>query len=78
MSPFEQAAESERGEPRDHGEARGRTPEDNDHRPPTLGGPDEDSIIRERLAQLDRAPHLDGPSFLAALVARAETSANER
>lgn len=43
-----------------------------DHEAPTLGGPDEDEILARRIAELDRAPRVDGPSFLAALMGRAE------
>ena len=39
-----------------------------DHAVPVLGGPDEDQILTQRLAELDRAPRVDGPSFLAALL----------
>jgi putative transcriptional regulator len=42
-----------------------------DHTAPVLGGPDEDELIARRLAELDRAPRVDGPSFLAALLERA-------
>ncbi len=42
-----------------------------DHEVPVLGGPDEDKIIAERLAMRDRAPRVDGPTFLAALLERA-------
>ncbi len=38
---------------------------------PVLGGPDEDHILAQRLAELDRVPRVDGPSFLAALLNRA-------
>jgi putative transcriptional regulator len=41
------------------------------HQAPVLGGPDEDALVARRLAELDRAPRVDGPSFLAALVDRA-------
>jgi putative transcriptional regulator len=65
-------------------EALGCTPGDilifeeaQQHRPPVLGGPDEDALIRARLADLDRAPRVDGPSFLAALTERAGTAASE-
>lgn len=43
-----------------------------DHEAPTLGGPDEDEILARRLANIDHAPRVDGPSFLAALRERAE------
>jgi len=42
-----------------------------EHVAPVLGGPDEDALIAQRLAELDHAPRVDGPSFLAALLARA-------
>jgi putative transcriptional regulator len=42
-----------------------------EHAAPVLGGPDEDDVIARRLAALDRAPRVDGPSFLAALLERA-------
>jgi putative transcriptional regulator len=45
--------------------------EPDDHHAPVLGGPDEDAVIARRLAELDRAPRVDGPSFLAALLERA-------
>ncbi|MDP9374767.1 MAG: helix-turn-helix domain-containing protein [Chloroflexota bacterium] len=45
---------------------------DDDHEAPMLGGPDEDGIIVQRIAALDRAPRVDGPSFLAALMERAK------
>ncbi len=43
-----------------------------DHEVPVLGGPDEDELLTQRVAELDRAPRVDGPSFLAALLDRAE------
>ena len=43
-----------------------------DHEVPVLGGPDEDELLARRVAELDRAPRVDGPSFLAALLDRAE------
>ena len=42
------------------------------HEVPVLGGPDEDELLARRVAELDRAPRVDGPSFLAALLDRAE------
>lgn len=36
------------------------------HRVPVLGGPDEDEIVRERLAKPGRT--IDGPSFVAELL----------
>ena len=42
-----------------------------EHEAPVLGGPDEDEILARRLAGLDRAPRVDGPSFLAALLEHA-------
>ena len=60
-------------------EALGCTPGDlllfeppDEHEVPVLGGPDEDEILAARLADLDGAPRVDGPSFLAALLDRAE------
>ena len=47
------------------------TAEPDDHKVPVLGGPDEDEIIAQRLAMRDRAPRVDGPTFLAALLERA-------
>lgn len=41
-----------------------------EHAAPVLGGPDEDSLLSRRLAEMDRAPRVDGPSFLAALLER--------
>ncbi len=38
---------------------------------PALGGPDEDELVRQRLAELEHAPAIDGPAFLAALLERA-------
>ncbi|MCX6024233.1 MAG: helix-turn-helix transcriptional regulator [Chloroflexi bacterium] len=40
--------------------------QDDGHRAPVLGGPDEDELIRRRLA--DTAPSVDGPSFVEALL----------
>jgi putative transcriptional regulator len=37
-----------------------------EHRPPRLGGPDEENIIRERLGEA--GPRIDGETFLAALL----------
>ena len=60
-------------------EALGCTPGDlllyelpDHHELPVLGGPDEDELLARRVAELDRAPRIDGPSFLAALLDRAE------
>ena len=52
----------------------------NEHAAPVLGGPDEDAILTQRLAEVDRAPRVDGPSFLAALLERSgvETSPRSR
>jgi len=44
------------------------------HKPPILGGRDDDAIIRERLAELDRTPRVDGEAFLRALLERAGSS----
>ena len=33
--------------------------------------PDEDELVAQRLAELERAPAIDGPAFLAALLERA-------
>ena len=41
------------------------------HVAPVPGGPDEDEIIAQRLAELERTPAIDGPAFLAALLERA-------
>ncbi len=41
------------------------------HALPVLGGPDEDDIIRQRLAEA--APRVDGPSFLAELMQASQT-----
>ena len=41
-----------------------------EHAAPVLGGPDEDAILSRRLAEVDRTPRVDGPSFLAALLER--------
>lgn len=41
-----------------------------DHRVPTLGGPEEDDLIRSRLGE--PGPSIDGPTFLAELLREAD------
>lgn len=47
----------------------------NEHAVPVLGGPNEDPLLARRLAEVDRAPRVDGPSFLAALLERSGVEA---
>lgn len=50
--------------------------EQDTHRVPVLGGPDEDDIIRERLREPGR--RVDGPSFVAELLRGSRVSAPPR
>ncbi|MBI2939760.1 MAG: helix-turn-helix domain-containing protein [Chloroflexi bacterium] len=46
------------------------------HRVPVLGGPDEDDIVRRRLAE--PGARVDGPTFLAELLRQARTRPSAR